>query len=57
MFVVIEDHTYDPSAEGIKHGVWVVSQIIFETREQAMDYIDYLGHVYGPNGRRVKELI
>lgn len=57
MFVVIEDHTYDRDAKGIKHGVRLASRIIFETRGQAMDYIDYLGYVYGPNGRRIKELV
>lgn len=58
MFVVIEDHTFDPRAEGIMHGVRVAGDgLVFETREQAQDYIDYLHEVYGPNGRRVKELV
>ena len=58
MFVVIEDFSHHPGAQNIMHGVIVAgSGVIFETEDQARDYIDFLYEVYGPNGRKVKELI
>lgn len=57
MFVIVENNVSDHRGERIVHGLRLASTIIFETQDKALEHMYYLYSIYGPNGRRVKELV